>query len=157
VRLQVLEWLSFKVNRLRSDNEILSLVSLLGVGTQERKDGNTTNSPVGGFLSYLSGGGGKTSESVLNEGTSGETIGRSKGAIEVGRMSTTALVAEEVADGTEGALVGASLLSLGELNGDEVSNELLSLNLGELDVSSDFSLNEELLLEEVREGGIKSV
>mmetsp|Transcript_36969 Transcript_36969/g.56634 ORF Transcript_36969/g.56634 Transcript_36969/m.56634 type:complete len:290 (-) Transcript_36969:2350-3219(-) len=64
-------------------------------------------------------------------------------------MSSSSLVAEEVGNRGEGALVRSSVLSSLELELDEVRNELLGLELGEVDAARDLLLVDQLDLHEV--------
>ena len=64
-------------------------------------------------------------------------------------MSSSSLVAEEMGNWSEASLENSSSLSLGNLFRDEVSEELFSLNLGEVDFSGDLLLIDKLKLHEV--------
>lgn len=64
-------------------------------------------------------------------------------------MTRSTLVAEEVGNWGERALVGTSTLALLELLVNHVSDKLLSLNLGKLNRARQLSLNKQLLLHEV--------
>lgn len=72
-------------------------------------------------------------------------------------MTASTLVTEEVGDRGEGSVVGTSLLSLLELLIDEVSNELFSLDMGELDATLELSLGKKLKLHEIGKSLIKRV
>lgn len=72
-------------------------------------------------------------------------------------MTRAALVAEEVGDWCKRATVVARSLSLSELLLNEVRDQLLSLDGGELDRAFDFTVHEKLLLEEVRKGSEERV
>ena len=155
--LQLLEGLALEVDTFGSDNEVGLFVSALRVGGEEGHDGNTTNSPGVSRASHSADGGGEAGKTVLDQNTSGETVSGTELGVEVRGMSGTSLVTEEVSHGAEDALVGASLLSSVKLFSDEVGEEFLGLNLGELNFSTDFSLEEKCLLEEIGKGGVQRV
>lgn len=70
-------------------------------------------------------------------------------------MTASTLVTEEVGNWGKGSFVGTSGLSLFELLINKVSNELLGLNMGKLDTTTELSLGKKLELHEVRKSLVK--
>ena len=149
VCFEELERLAIEFNESLADNRLVFAVSSFHV--HHLGDRHTTGDPLFSRLRDVGYLGKVTGETVLDQHESVETEGVAVISIEIGRESATAFVTEEVVLCTELALVCAGFFSLSELSLNHFGEELFGLDEGNLNVTVRVTLEEELLLDALRE------
>lgn len=111
LRLHPLEGQVSEVHVFAPDHEVGSLEASSGVGSQEAKDRDGSNSPSLSGLSDLLHRHGKSGQTCFDKHTSSEARGRSERTIKLRGVSTATLVSEVVSHWSEAALVQTLSLS----------------------------------------------